>query len=282
MMRYRVEAWLLAGLLRVLRMLPLDCASALGAWLGVRIGPLLSADKVARKNLARVFPEKSDAERDAIRRGMWAHLGGVALEFPFLAGNDLFSRVTFRGLEHLPPPGKPVVFVSGHFGNWELTYPMGHQYGVPVTLIYRRANNPYVEALITRVRRVHADDMFQKGQQGARQMARVIREGKSLAMLIDQKFNQGVAVPFFGREAMTAPTVAQLALRYGMPILPMRVVRDSGAHFTATLYPPLEIARTGDEEADVRAVLAQLHAVLEGWIREYPEQWFWVHRRWPD
>jgi KDO2-lipid IV(A) lauroyltransferase len=112
-------------------------------------------------------------------------------------------------------------------------------------------------------------------------MVRAIKGGHTLAMLIDQKMNEGIAVPFFGRDAMTAPAIAELALRYDMPIIPARVFRTKGCHFDARAYPPLVIEKTGDMEKDVLAIMTQINAQMEAWVREKPEQWFWVHQRWP-
>jgi KDO2-lipid IV(A) lauroyltransferase len=108
-----------------------------------------------------------------------------------------------------------------------------------------------------------------------------LRRGAHLALLADQKLNDGIAVPFFGRPAMTAPALALLALRFDCTVLPARVERLRGAHFRLTLYPPLELPRSGDRDADVAALMERVNRTLEGWIRERPEQWFWLHNRWP-
>lgn len=278
--RHLLEACVFLTAFALFRLLPLDAASWLGGALGRRFGPLPGkANRVARVNLALAFPEKSEAEREAIRLGMWEHLGRVAAEFAHLPGEKLLARVNVSGVEHLPKRQHPVQFVSGHFGNWELSYPIAHAHGVPVTLIYRHANNPYIEKFITRIRAHHADDMLPKGPRGALRLARALKRKSSLALLIDQKMNEGVPIPFFGREAMTAPAVAQFAARFAMPIITARVVRTGGAHFAATIDPPLQLPESGDAEADARALLAAINARLEGWIREHPEQWFWIHRR---
>src|SRR5207253_2644034 len=107
------------------------------------------------------------------------------------------------------------------------------------------------------------------------------KNGQSLAMLIDQKMNDGIAVPFFGRDAMTAPAIAEFALRYNLELIPARVVRTKGCHFEATIFPPMAYEKTGDEEKDVLTIMTAINAILETWIREHPEQWFWVHKRWP-
>ena len=110
----------------------------------------------------------------------------------------------------------------------------------------------------------------------------MLAEGRHLALLVDQKMNDGIAVPFFGRDAMTAPAAAQLALRFGCAIMPARVERLHGARFRITMSPPIAAPRTGDRHADMRAIMGEINRVIEGWVRERPEMWLWLHRRWPD
>lgn len=278
---YRLQALALKILFAFFRLLPLDTASNIGGMLGRKIGPFLSAHRTAQKNLEMIFPEKTPTEIAHILRGMWDNLGRVAAELPYLPTEALYSRVTLKGSENFPKPGQPVLFFSAHLGNWELTYPTAFESGLSMTLIYRHANNPYVDKLITNMRQSRCTHLLPKGPRGALKMAHAIKRGDAIAMLIDQKMNDGIAVPFFGRPAMTAPAIAKLALRYDLPIIPARVARTSGCHFETTIFPPLAYEKTGDEEADVLAIMIRINALLENWIREEPEQWFWVHKRWP-
>ncbi len=250
--------------------------------MGRVVGPFLPAHQTADANLAMVFPEKTKEERRRILAAMWDNLGRVAAELPHLPGDKLYSRMHIIGHEHIPTDGRPVIFFSGHFGNWELNYTMAHRHGLPVTLIYREANNPHVDKMIAAIRATQSADMLPKGPRGAIKLGRAIKSGHSLAMLIDQKMNDGIAVPFFGRMAMTAPAIAEFALRYDMPVIPARVVRTRGCHFEATVYPPLRYEKTGNEKTDALSIMTQINQILEGWIREYPAQWFWVHKRWPS
>jgi KDO2-lipid IV(A) lauroyltransferase len=280
-LRHLIEAAALVVVLVVFRLLPLDAASWLGGFLAQHIGPFLKAHKIAKQNLAMIFPEKSDVERDIILRGMWDNLGRNAAELPRLPGKSLLGRLTLHGEHHLPSPAAPVIFISGHMGNWELAYPIAHQRNIPTTLIYRHANNPFADKIIVALRATQSISQLPKGPAGAVKLVRALKNRHSLALLIDQKMNDGIPVPFFGRDAMTAPAVAQFALRYDMPILAARVVRTRGAHFDWFLEP-LPYEKTGDTEKDVLAIMTAINALLEKWIREYPAQWFWVHKRWPN
>ncbi len=287
-LRYPLEALLALIGLGILKMLPVDRASAFGAVLARRIGPRLKAHQVARRNLTRAMPDLLPDRVNAILDGMWDNLGRVVGEYPHLAafGPDAPDpRVKLIGLDVLAPleaSGKPVIFVSAHIGNWEVVSFGAAGRGMPLARIYRAPNNPWTDRMILRLRRPVGGIDLPKGAEGAKGLIRALRSGQSLAMLIDQKMNDGIPVPFFGLDAMTAPAVAQLALRHGCPIVPARIVRTNGAHFELLVEPPLRMPDTGDPRADIQTIMTKLNARLEAWIREHPEQWLWVHRRWPD
>ena len=278
---YAIEAVLLGLLFKAFRLLPLDVSSAIGGWMARSIGPLLSAQQIAKQNLNAAFPDMDAKEKKRIITKMWDNLGRVAAEMSSLPGTRLTSRIKVIGAEHLPTPDKPVLFFSGHLGNWELLYPIAFDHGVPISIVYRHINNPFVDKMVSKIREGHCTSMFSKGPRSAAKMLRAIKNGNSMAMLVDQKMNTGIPVPFFGRDAMTASALAEIALKFNMPILPTRIVRTGGAHFEGYIYPPLDIVRTGDMRIDSKQIMTQINAILEGWIREHPEQWFWVHKRWP-
>ena len=275
-------------LLALFAMLPLDRASAAGGRLARAVGPRLAVSGIARRNLGRAFPEKSAGEIEAIVRGMWDNLGRVAAEYTHLGEFDLTDprgRVEVVGvetIETLRDDRMGGIFFSAHLGNWEIASLVATQNGVPLTQIYRAANNPRMETLLRSLRAPVGGSNFPKGAGGARQLIKALRRGGHLGMLVDQKLNEGIPVPFFGRDAMTAPALAQLARRFACPVAPVRVERLEGAHFRLTVYPPLTLAESGDREADTAAAMGQVNAIIEGWIRDRPEQWLWLHRRWPE
>lgn len=262
------------------RLLPLDIASFIGGLMARAIGPMLSAHQTAKKNLRMIYPDipREDLQKILVR--MWDNLGRVAAELPHLPGKKLFDRITIIGAENIPLD-KPCIFFSGHLGNWELTYPIAFIHKVPVTLIYREANNPLVDDMITAIRATRSHDLLPKGPKSSFKIIRALKKNESLAMLIDQKMNDGIEVPFFGRPAMTAPALAEFAIRYNLPLIPARVVRTHGAHFEARVYPALPITTTGNHDKDILTIMTDVNKTLESWIREYPQQWFWVHKRWP-
>jgi Kdo2-lipid IVA lauroyltransferase/acyltransferase len=284
--RYRIEAWLAALLIGALGLLPLDWASWLGGVTGRLIGPRLGITKRARINLRAALPELTPAEIEGVVRGMWDNLGRVVYEYPHLRKIKVFvgDRVEVRGLDNLKAAlaaGRRVILFSGHIGNWEIAALAGGQYGIDVAQIYRAANNPLVDEMLARLRG-DAGELIPKGAVASRRAVAALRRGGHLSLLADQKLNDGIAVPFFGRDAMTAPALATLALRFKCEVLPVRVERLYGAHFRLTVYPKLSLPNSGDRAGDALALMTEVNRTLETWIRERLEQWFWLHRRWPD
>lgn len=268
--------------------LPLGLASAAGGAIARLVGPRLALTGRARRNLDLALPHLSDEERRGIIREMWDNLGRIAAEYPHLARLKCFApgaRVEVVGTEHIDRArtrGRPLIFFSGHFGNWEVASIAVKQCGLDLVQVYRSANNPAVEAIMRRLRQSLGVEPVRKGPAGARRIVAALRQGQNLALLIDQKMNDGIVVPFFGRAAMTAPALAELALRYDCPVLPVRVDRLDGARFRVTIFRALDFARSGDRQADVRSAMTEVNHCLEEWIRERPGQWFWLHRRWPE
>jgi KDO2-lipid IV(A) lauroyltransferase len=286
-LRQRAEALVVRLLYHAVRVLPIDAASALGGWLGRKLGPLVRRTRIARRNLALAFPEASPAEIESIARGMWENLGRTVFELPLLDRFRWFGqggRIELVGAEHVGAAfadGRSGILFSAHIANWELFGPMAAAYGVPLNLVYRAPNNPHL-GWLAELRRAAGTELLPKGSEGARRAMKLLQKGGRLGILVDQKMNDGIAVPFFGRDAMTAPALAQLALRFDCPALPARIERLRGARFRVTVLPPMRFQRTGDRQRDLVAAMTQVNALLEEWIRERPEQWLWLHRRWPD
>ena len=172
--------------------------------------------------------------------------------------------------------------MGGHLANWELPPLVGVKHGLVVHLIYRRANNPFFDAIVQKGRAVWGGDLYPKGSEGARKVLRAMHRDDHIAMLVDQKMNDGIAVPFLCTDAMTAPAIAELALRFDCPVVPARVERLKGARFRVTFEPPLAKPASGDHQQDVKLMMTAINDRLSAWIRERPEQWLWVHNRWPS
>lgn len=277
--RYIIEAFLLIIGVLLFRIIPLDIASSLGGLLARVFGPFSRAHVTARKNIELAMPDVTAKERNRILRKMWDNIGRVIGEYPHLSRKIMTRRITIEGLEYLEQvknSGKGALFVSGHFANWEIAPLTSAIYGMPLVIIYREANNPIADWVIRRIRSGFNIAMYKKGRDGAQKILGAIKSGHPVGMLIDQKMNDGKAIMFFGREAMTATAATSMAIKLQVPLLAARVVRTHGAHFQVSVQPPFIY----DIKADPSEAMLELHKLFESWIREYPEQWFWVHRRW--
>jgi KDO2-lipid IV(A) lauroyltransferase len=277
MIRYRIEYGALRVYLGVMAALSPDRASAVSGAVFRTLGPLMGISKVGRRNIARAFPHWTRDQVNATLRGMWDQLGRVVGEYPHLS-YIAQNRVTFRNPKKFETlRGRAVMFVSGHIANWEVL-PPALMFGqdIPMHSAYRAPNNPFVDALVVELRgfggRLRS---FGKTRAGLAEILQELKNGEAVGMLIDQKMNTGIAVPFFNRSAMTSTAFVELARKVGCPLIPGRIIRTGGCHFEIELEEPLNV-----DERPTEAIVADMHAILERWIREHPEQWLWIHRRW--
>ncbi|MEO0392765.1 MAG: lauroyl acyltransferase [Pseudomonadota bacterium] len=284
--QYPLEALAVCLLIAVLKVLPIDTASNLGGAVGRRLGPKLGATKRARKNLARAMPELDAAAREQVIIEMWDNLGRTIAEYPHMGKiwRERESRIEDVGFHHYQHTmgDRPCIFVSGHMGNWELSQCGSRSLATELGLIYRRANNPLVNAILLWLRKPASSTFFHKGPDGAKKSVRHLKNGGHLGMLVDQKLNEGVPVTFFGIPAMTAPAYALLALKFNARLMMARTERLNGCRFRITVTEPLTLPDTGDREADTLAILTNVNQQLEAWIKERPAQWLWLHKRWPE
>jgi len=287
-------AGLAGGLFRLMRTLGPERASNLGAAFARAIGPRLPVSNVARANLRAAFPDADATWIERTTRDVWDNLGRTVAEYPHLGSfphrDKLAEGVGYvvdgaRHFEAARDAGRPAILVSAHLGNWEMLPAASFQNGLPVGLIYRAVGNPRIDRMIRsfRASATAGDDapLFPKGAEGARGAIAHLQAGRSLGILADQKMNDGIAVPFFGRPAMTASAPAQLALRYDAVVLPCHCVREGPGRFRVVVEPPLALPATGSRAERAQALTEAITTRIESWVRAHPGQWLWLHRRWP-
>jgi len=253
------------------RILPFDIASNIGSFIGRKIGIYTRETRNARENLKNIMPELSEVEREKIVIDMWDNLGRNVGELSHIDKIDK-KRITVEGLEYIDK-NQSAIFVSGHFGNWEICNLIAKEYLLNPAIIYTEIKNPYVQKEIKKFRERFYSQLFLKGE-NAIKIAKNFKKGMHLCLLIDQKIKNGIPVDFFGREAMTSPAVAHFSKRYNLPIIPVRILRE-GKKFKINIYPPLDI-----EENSIDEIMLKINKTIEGWVRGNPSQWFWVHKRW--
>ncbi|MBX3495382.1 MAG: lysophospholipid acyltransferase family protein [Parvibaculum sp.] len=278
----------LKAALAVFGVMGLDRASAAGGRLARFVGPKTGVSNRARANIRRVMPDLSPEEIERIIADMWENLGRTVGEYAHL---ERFTRPEERhrievvhagALRSIAASGNGGVFISGHFSNWELLPLVMRLEGLEGGDVYRRANNPFVNEWMVSLRESITGGAIQipKGGVGARLIVRLMRENKFVAMLADQKMNDGVEARLFGLRAMTTGAPAGLAVRYNVPIVPACIERLKGAHFRITVYNPITARPGADPFEDVMRITQEINDFLEARIRERPHEWFWMHNRW--
>ncbi|MBK8839130.1 MAG: lysophospholipid acyltransferase family protein [Hyphomonadaceae bacterium] len=267
--------------------LSLEAASNTVSRILKTIGPATSQHRSMIRNLRMAFPDWSEKQVEECAKGAWENLGRLAGEMPHLAKMKPYvrdSRIEVVGAERLDTiraSKKPVVFVTGHFANWEVMASAICNRPLDCQITYRAANNPYIDRRIAKARHAYGIQVLTPKGAGTRELMRALGRGQSIALLNDQKFNQGLAVPFFGHDAMTAPGPTRLAMKFKAPLLPISCKRLGPARYRVTFHEPLMPDADPDEEKAIYNTVLLINRFTEAVIREAPDQWFWMHNRWP-
>ncbi len=289
---FRLAAWRLEALAfdtvgLVARLFPVAWTSAFGGWAFRGLGPLSRSHRIADANIRLAFPDMPLAARRRLLSAQWDNTGRTFLEFfvtdRLTPASGRIEVVGGERLEAIARAGQPAILIAGHFANWEVIAAVIVACGVPCRITYRAANNPYVDRRIVARRASYGVALFApKGGAGSRDLLETLKAGESVAFMNDQKFNGGVAAPFFGRTVHSAGAPTRLALRFGGSLHPLSAERLPGARFRVTVHAPIRLEDTGERERDVEAGVRKINAFIEAEVRARPEGWFWVHKRWPN
>ncbi|MDI7774482.1 lysophospholipid acyltransferase family protein [Asticcacaulis sp. EMRT-3] len=284
---WRLEAAAYDAFVGFMRLLPLDFASDVGGWLLRVLGPLVPIQRTVSRNLDLAFPEKDAEWKARISREQWDNLGRTFAEFAQMDRITIESgRVVVDHMERLTDiaaAGKPVVLISGHFANFEVMAAVIVAAGIPCQVTYRAANNPYIDERIRAGRQRYGVQLFApKGGDGAKELMIGMARGESVALLNDQKFNRGIATPFFSHPVDTAPGPTRLALRFNTILQPLTVERLHKARFRVVAHPPISVVQAASRAEAIEATVCNISRFIEGVVRERPQEWFWVHKRWPN
>jgi KDO2-lipid IV(A) lauroyltransferase len=278
------------GVFALARALGPDRSSAIGGAIARRLGPLLPQHRIGLENLRAAFPDKSEAEIRAILAGAWENIGRLGAEYPHLGqlfDYDHYSgeigRIEVDGIEHfiaLAEDGKPALIFSAHLANWELPPICAARYGLDSTVVFRPPNEPAAAHVLHEIRSQTMGGLEAARQGAAFAMRGVLERGGHLGMLIDQHFTRGVTVDFLGRPAFTNPIMGKFARAFDCPVHGVRVIRLPAGRFRLQLTPALDLPRDAEGLVDVQGAMQAMTRVVEEWVREHPEQWLWMHRRW--
>jgi KDO2-lipid IV(A) lauroyltransferase len=280
------------GLLRIVRYFDADRTANFTAAVARAVGPWLPEHKIGRANLKAAFPDKSDAEIETILTGVWDNLGRVAGEFAHLdhiwdlsPDRPDFGRIEVAPdatakFEAIRDDGKGALIFACHLANWELPALAGPVFGVKSAALYRRPNIAAVDRAIHSIRAVNMGTMIPTTHEAPLLLAKALQDGVHVGMLVDQFFTRGVDVTFFGRTTKANPLLARLARQVDVPIYGVRMIRLPGNRFRGVISDEVKPVRDAEGKVDIQGTMQAVTSVIEGWVREHPEQWLWLHRRW--
>jgi KDO2-lipid IV(A) lauroyltransferase len=280
-------------LIKGLRLIPPNALADFTGWAMRTIGPLLPENKLGRANLTAAFPEKSPAEIDAILRGAWDNLGRMGAEFAHLdrlwdydpnqpnrRGRIEFTQADIDHFLELANDGKPALIFAAHLANWELPAVCAATYQLDSAALYRRPNIAAIDRWLRETRTASMGELIATGLDAPVRIADALKRGAHVGMLVDQYYVRGVEVTFFGRSTRANPLLARLAQHFHCPIHGARIIRLPDHRFRAEITEAIAPVRGADGKIDIAGTMQVITNVVEGWIREHPEQWLWLHRRW--
>ncbi|HMF26097.1 MAG TPA: lipid A biosynthesis lauroyl acyltransferase [Pseudolabrys sp.] len=281
------------GVLKAMRLTNPDKMADFAGGMMRTIGPLLPESRIGRANLVSAFPEKSKTEINAILRGCWDNLGRVGAEFahldrlwnfdpdhPGARGHIEIAQQDIDRFIALLNDKKPALVFAAHLANWELPAVCAATYKLDSAVLYRRPNVTGIDRWLRETRTTSMGELISASLEAPVKIAAALERGAHVGMLVDQYYVRGVPVIFFGRRTRANPLLARLARHFDCPIHGTRMIRLSDHRFRAELTEAITPARDAEGKIDIAGTMQVITSVVEGWIREHPEQWLWLHRRW--
>ena len=267
----------------IFKFLRLKLSSAIGGKLFQIVGPIFRSNKLIRENIKKALPQLNNEEIKKINKQMWNNYGRIFSEYMFLKNfryNLNQSNITIHGqeiLDEIKKSNTPVIFVSGHFSNFELMAMQIEKSGIKLATIYRPLNNKFLNIIMERIRKKYiCKEQIKKGISGVRDVVKFYKKNYSTALMIDQRVSEGIKVNFFKHKALTTTIPAQLVKKYKMPIVPVFIERFENVKFKITFQKPIYF----QDNDSIENITSKLNEVLEKMIISKPDQWIWSHNRW--
>jgi len=286
--KYFFEFISIISLFCIFKIIGLRNASNLGAILGRFVGPLFRSKKVTKQNIKIGLGNLDEKKEKEIINGMWSNIGRTFAEYIFLKdfkfNKTNFDHIKINGtnyLNEIKTTNKPVVFFSCHLANFELMAMELDKFSIKCAAIYRPLNNIFLNPLIEYLRMKYiCPNQIPKGRMGMREIIGKVKDGYSIALMVDQRVSEGPITLFFNKPAHTTTIPAQLALKYDCKLVPIFLHRKDGPNFEMTIHEPYKIQKTGDDEEDTKNITLKINQVIEKMILKNPTQWIWSHNRW--
>ena len=279
--KYFIEAIFVYFFFLVAKIIGLTLSRKFFSFLFKKVGPIIRANNTINKNLMRLPNSFTEQEKNKIINNMWSNYGMTFIEYIFLKNfRNSKLHIDIKGekiLKQISLSGRPVIFVSGHFANFELMSMEITKKKINLATIYRPLNNFFLNPFIEHVRKKYiCKNQIKKGLTGVRESIKYINKNHSIALMIDQRVSEGEKIKFFNQDALTTTLPAQLALKYNLEVVPIFIERKNTSSFAMTIYEPFKSSNFKNKEQ----LSQKLSQVLEGMILKNPNQWIWTHDRW--
>ena len=286
--KYFFEFITVITLFFIFKIIGLKNASNLGGMIGKFFGPLFRSKSITKKNIKIGLGEISKENEKEIINGMWSNIGRTFAEYVFLKDfkfNKInFNHVEINGtkyLDEIKKNNQSVIFYSGHFANFELMAMELDKFGIKCAAIYRPLNNFFLNPVMEYLRMKYiCPNQIPKGRMGMREIISKMKNGYSIALMVDQRVSEGPREAFFNKPAHTTTIPAQLALKYDSKLVPISLERKEGIKFIMTIHEPYKVKKTGYEDQDTKNITLKINQILEKMIIKNPKQWIWSHNRW--
>ena len=283
-LKYLIQFFVISFLFFLYRLIGLRFSSILSGYIMLLLGPLFRSKNISNKNLKNALPNSTDSQRKKILSRMWFNYGQILSEYMFIKNfrkSEKFSKKIFiknqEVLDQIKIDNEPVIFISGHFNNFELMAMHIEKSGIDLAAVYRPLNNKFLNPLMEKIRRKYiCKKQIKKGISGTKEILRYFKKGTSIALMIDQRVSEGIKCNFFNREALTTTIPAQFVKKFNCKIVPIYIERKNGYQFKLEIFKPIEFTKN----ENVEIITSDLNQVLEKMIRRNPEQWIWTHNRW--
>ena len=281
--KYLIQFVFIYSLFIIFKLIGLKLASTLSSKIAILIGPFFRSKNLISSNILKAFPNLSQNEINIISKNMWSNYGRILSEYVFIKDirkSKIKNIINIKGqkiLEKIKEDNKPVIFISGHFNNFELMAMHIEKSGINLAAVYRPLNNIFLNFLMEKIRKKYiCKNQIKKGLSGTRELIKCFKNNISVALMIDQRVSQGIKSNFFGQAALTTTIPAQFVKKYNCTIVPVYIERKNNINFKITIHKPLEYKK----DDTIENITLKLNILLEKMIRENPDQWIWSHNRW--
>ena len=282
--KYLLQFFFIMFFFGIFKIIGLKNSKYLSGNLMTLLGPIFRSKKIIFSNLSKAFPNLNDIEKKKILKKMWFNYGRIFAEYMFIKdfrnNSKKFNKIIIENpeiLEKIKTDSRPVIFISGHFNNFELMAMEIEKSGIDLAAVYRPLNNKFINPIMENIRKKYiCKKQIKKGLTGTKELLLNFKKGTSIALMIDQRVSQGIQCDLFGQKALTTTIPAQFVKKFSAKIVPVYIERNNNKYFKIYFQNPLEFPK----DANIETITTKLNKLLENMIVKNPEQWIWSHNRW--